>query len=205
MLVRFTTKNVDGLKTEWCFNSVEAVLKDWWANDAEKLPSGDDPVLEFILNGAPVPSIETVDSLINFLNIYYWKQQELPEEDIIGTLNTLKDAFVEIESDEIRYMQIQESCEGGYDYTYFDEDGSEIDGGQLDIDENEYQMGDAVGYPRCVPLAWSEDGLSLQYSWAWADTEGQLHEGTAWYCFDENGRFTEIRDVVENDVYPVHG
>ena len=55
----------------------------------------------------------------------------------------------------------------------------------------EYQMGDAVGYPRCVPLAWSEDGLSLQYSWAWADTEGQLHEGTAWYCFDENGRFTE--------------
>ena len=25
------------------------------------------------------------------------------------------------------------------------------------------------------------------------------------YCFDENGRFTEIRDVVENDVYPVHG
>lgn len=144
MLVRFTTKNVDGLKTEWCFNSVEAVLKDWWANDAEKLPSGDDPVLEFILNVAPVPSIETVDSLINFLNIYYWKQQELPEEDIIGTLNTLKDAFVEIESDEIRYMQIQESCEGGYDYTYFDEDGSEIDGGQLDIDENEYQMGDAL-------------------------------------------------------------
>lgn len=144
MLVRFTTKNVDGLKTEWCFNSVEAVLKDWWANDAEKLPSGDDPVLEFILNGAPIPSIETVDSLINFLNIYYWKQQELPEEDIIGTLNTLKDAFVEIESDEIRYMQIQESCEGGYDYTYFDEDGSEIDGGQLDIDENEYQMGDAL-------------------------------------------------------------
>ena len=69
----------------------------------------------------------------------------------------------------------------------------------------EYQMGDAVGYPRCVPLAWSEDGLSLQYSWAWADTEGQLHEGTAWYCFDENGRFMEIRDVVENDVYPVHG
>lgn len=144
MLVRFTTKNVDGLKTEWCFNSVEAVLKDWWANDAEKLPSGDDPVLEFILNGAPVPSIETVDSLINFLNIYYWKQQELPEEDIIGTLNTLKDAFVEIESDEIRYMQIQESCEDGYDYTYFDEDGSEIDGGQLDIDENEYQIGDAL-------------------------------------------------------------
>lgn len=144
MLVRFTTKNVDGLKTEWCFNSVEAVLKDWWANDAEKLPSGDDPVLEFIFNGAPVPSIETVDALINFLNIYYWKQQELPEEDIIGTLNTLKDAFVEIESDEIRYMQIQESCEGGYDYTCFDEDGSEIDGGQLDIDENEYQMGDAL-------------------------------------------------------------
>ena len=82
--------------------------------------------------------------MINFLNIYYWKQQELPEEDIIGTLNTLKDAFVEIESDEIRYMQIQESCEDGYDYTYFDEDGSEIDGGQLDIDENEYQIGDAL-------------------------------------------------------------
>ena len=44
MLIRFTTKNVDGLKIEWCFNSVEAVLKDWWANDAEKLHSGDAPV-----------------------------------------------------------------------------------------------------------------------------------------------------------------
>ena len=67
----------------------------------------------------------------------------------------------------------------------------------------EYQLGDVAGFPQCIPLAWSKDGLSLQYSWAWVDTENQLHQGTAWYCFDENDRFTEIRDVVETSSVPL--
>lgn len=58
-------------------------------------------------------------------------------------------------------------------------------------------------FPRCVPLAWSEDSLSLQYSWAWVDTENQLHQGTAWYCFDEENHFTGIRDVVETSTTPL--
>ena len=67
----------------------------------------------------------------------------------------------------------------------------------------EYQMGDAEGHPRCAPLAWSEDSLSLQYSWAWVDTENQVHEGTAWYCLDENDQFAGIRDVVETGSAPL--
>ena len=67
----------------------------------------------------------------------------------------------------------------------------------------EYQLGDVTGFPRCVPLAWSEDSLSLQYSWAWVDTENQVHEGTAWYCLDENDQFAGIRDVVETGSAPL--
>lgn len=37
--------------------------------------------------------------------------------DIVECLNTMCEAFLEIESEEIKYVQIQESSEGGYDYT----------------------------------------------------------------------------------------
>ena len=68
----------------------------------------------------------------------------------------------------------------------------------------EYRLASlADPFPRCVPLAWSEDSLSLQYSWAWVDTENQLHQGTAWYCFDEENHFTGIRDVVETSTTPL--
>ena len=68
----------------------------------------------------------------------------------------------------------------------------------------EYRLASlADPFPRCVPLAWSEDSLSLQYSWAWVDTENQLHQGTAWYCFDEENHFTCIRDVVETSTTPL--
>ena len=49
--------------------------------------------------------------------------------DIVECLNTMCEAFLEIESEEIKYVQIQESSEGGYDYTLFDLSGEEYDGG----------------------------------------------------------------------------
>ena len=68
--------------------------------------------------------------MITNLNILYWKKQELPDSDIVSTSNKLEEAFVEVESDVIRYIQIQNCSEGGYDYTLFDTCGDEIDGGQ---------------------------------------------------------------------------
>ena len=41
--------------------------------------------------------------------------------DIVECLNTMCEAFLEIESEEIKYVQIQESSEGGYDYTLFED------------------------------------------------------------------------------------
>ena len=49
--------------------------------------------------------------------------------DIVERLNTMCEAFLEIESEEIKYVQIQESSEGGYDYTLFVMSGEEYDGG----------------------------------------------------------------------------
>lgn len=130
MIITFTTQNIDGMRKEWCFYSIETILKDWWTNDAEKLPSGDDPVLEVYIDNEMVSGIEDVDHLIRHLNILYWTRQELPESDIVSTINKLDEAFVEVESDVIRYIQIQDCSEGGYDYTLFDTYGDEIDGGQ---------------------------------------------------------------------------
>lgn len=143
MIIRFTTKNVDGVKKEWCFYSIEAILKEWWANDAEKLPSGDDSVLEFYIDGQLVPGIDTVDHMITHLNILYWKKQELPDSDIVSTINKLEEAFVEVKSDVIRYIQIQNCSEGGYDYTLFDTYGDEIDGGQREA-ASTVLMGDVL-------------------------------------------------------------
>lgn len=98
MIIRFTTKNIDGEEKEWCFYSVEAILKDWWSNNAEKLPSGDDPVLEVYIDNEMVSGIEDAEHLIRHLNILYWTRQELPESDIVNRLNTLTEAFVEVEA-----------------------------------------------------------------------------------------------------------
>ena len=60
------------------------------------------------------------------------------KKEFIEQINSMEEVMVEIESDEIKYFHIQESFEGGYDYTYFDEDFNEIDGGNY---ETEGQMG----------------------------------------------------------------
>lgn len=66
-------------------------------------------------------------------------------ENIIAKLNELDRAVIEVkcaESD-CRYMQIQEcSSELGYDYTFYTEDGEDIDGGIYSCVSDSDQMGD---------------------------------------------------------------
>lgn len=64
--------------------------------------------------------------------------------DIVERLNTMCEAFLEIESEEIKYVQIQESSEGGYDYTLFDLSGEEYDGGIYEPQDEAKLMGDAL-------------------------------------------------------------
>ena len=64
--------------------------------------------------------------------------------DIVERLNTMCEAFLEIESEEIKYVQIQESSEGGYDYTLFDLSGEEYDGGIYEPQDETKLMGDAL-------------------------------------------------------------
>ena len=61
--------------------------------------------------------------------------------DIVECLNTMCEAFLEIESEEIKYVQIQESSEGGYDYTLFDLSGEEYDGGIYESQDETKLMG----------------------------------------------------------------
>lgn len=66
------------------------------------------------------------------------------QRDITEKINDMEEAMVQIESDEITYVHIQDSSEGGYDYTLFDEDGEEIDGGLFESEDDFVQLGDAL-------------------------------------------------------------
>ena len=64
---------------------------------------------------------------------------------IITKLNELDRAVVEVKcaGADCRYMQIQEcSSELGYDYTFYTEDGEDIDGGIYSCTSDLDQMGD---------------------------------------------------------------
>lgn len=63
---------------------------------------------------------------------------------MIQKINNIDEVMVQIESDEITYVHIQDSSEGGYDYTFFDEDGEEIDGGLFEPEDDSVQLGDAL-------------------------------------------------------------
>lgn len=66
------------------------------------------------------------------------------EDKIIIKINSLEEAMVQVESEEITYCHIQESSEGGYDYTFFDEECNEIDGGIHEPEDFMARMGDAL-------------------------------------------------------------
>ena len=63
---------------------------------------------------------------------------------MIQKINNMDEVMVQVESDEITYVHIQDSSEGGYDYTFFDEYGDEIDGGIYYPDNFTTQMGEAL-------------------------------------------------------------
>lgn len=66
------------------------------------------------------------------------------QRDIVEKINNMEETMVQVESDEIAYCHIQESSEGGYDYTFFDEDYDEIDGGIYEPEDFMARMGDAL-------------------------------------------------------------
>ena len=67
-------------------------------------------------------------------------------EKFIEQINSMEEVMVEIDSysSEIKYCHIQECDFGGYDYTYFDKNYHEIDGGDYDVSGEDYLMGEAL-------------------------------------------------------------
>lgn len=65
-------------------------------------------------------------------------------KEMIQKINAMDEVMVQVESNEITYVHIQDSSEGSYDYTLFDEDGEEIDGGLFEPEEDFVQLGDAL-------------------------------------------------------------
>lgn len=66
------------------------------------------------------------------------------QRDIIEKINNMEEAMVQVESEEIAYCHIQESSEGGYAYTFFDENYDEIDGGIYEPEDFMARIGDAL-------------------------------------------------------------
>lgn len=67
------TENVEGQKVHWKFESGAAVLKQWWDEDTADLPGGDDAVFLFIVEGRQIPFSGDFSTLIQELEIEYWK------------------------------------------------------------------------------------------------------------------------------------
>lgn len=67
-------------------------------------------------------------------------------EEFIEQINSMKEVMVEIDSysSEIKYCHIQESFEDIYDYTYFDKDYCEIDGGDCEVNDEMEGMGEVL-------------------------------------------------------------
>ena len=84
MNVYFKTKNSDGMTKRWNM-SIEDILQDWYGNDAEHLPDGDDPVIKCVIGKTNIP-VNTVDELISELNILYWKQRQKKKFDLTKLL-----------------------------------------------------------------------------------------------------------------------
>lgn len=67
----FVTRNCNDEEKKWDMPA-EEILRDWYAEDADHLPAGDDPVLSCQVDGENL-SVHTVSELIATLNIMYWK------------------------------------------------------------------------------------------------------------------------------------
>lgn len=72
--VKYTSINCDGETKKW-MQTIDEILKDWWANDAINLPDADDGITECYLDGEPL-NVDSFDQLVTELNILYWKGQQ---------------------------------------------------------------------------------------------------------------------------------
>lgn len=66
------------------------------------------------------------------------------QKNLIEKINDMEEAMVQVKSEEVSYCHIQESSEGGYDYTFFDANCNEIDGGIYEPEDFIARMGDAL-------------------------------------------------------------
>ena len=64
--------------------------------------------------------------------------------EMIQKINVMDEVVVQVRSDEIGYVYIQNSSEGSYNYTLFDEDGEEIDGGFVETEDDSIRLGDIL-------------------------------------------------------------
>lgn len=76
-MIKFRTKNEDEDIIDWEFDSIEPILKEWWINDGLMLPHGDDPLLQFSIDGKEfsIRNGDVFDYVITELSILYWSQQ----------------------------------------------------------------------------------------------------------------------------------
>lgn len=72
-MITFTTINCNGDTIERTFNSIAAILKDYWDEEGTTLPSSDDPVLNYSLNGPSItPTNLSFGTFIQSLECQYW-------------------------------------------------------------------------------------------------------------------------------------
>lgn len=74
MRIKIKTVNVYGIEKDWEFNSIEPILKNWYADDSKEFPSGDDKVVGriFICDGKEIHA-NYFEDVINSLQELYWR------------------------------------------------------------------------------------------------------------------------------------
>lgn len=76
-MITFKSENVDGEIIDWEFDSIADVLKDWWNEDGTNLPSGEDRVYEYNINGNTIDCDILFDTFIQELETQYWNDLKL--------------------------------------------------------------------------------------------------------------------------------
>lgn len=71
-MIKFETINCEGEKVCWLFDSIEAILKEYWT-DGMLLPSNDDEVYnETLIVDNKIIKVNTFENIITELSIIYW-------------------------------------------------------------------------------------------------------------------------------------
>ena len=77
-MVKFITVNCDGIMIDRTFDSVAHILKDWWDDDGTTLPSGDDPVVSYNIDGNDIqPKDLKFTDFIDELETQFWNDYRI--------------------------------------------------------------------------------------------------------------------------------